>query len=815
MYDHAFTHRGNQADYVLGTVRGDWTGFEVVRFHLIEELSSPFRAEILLRRHADDGPADLDELVDTGATLRIATEHRWRSIHGIITEAEEADRTDKLFYYRVVLMPHWIRAKHRIRCRTFVNQPLREILEFVLQNKTHPDITGPHGLFRRGGDPSPADAHPLFKEFQEPKGEFRLRMPELGRLKSEEFSRFVVQYNESDFDFVARLLEANGLSYYFQHSNDACVMVICDGPGQTPLFARDETLMLRGHQKSGSSGGQEVLRSLRDTRRLKSNVVTVFDYDWQRSDRRLSATRTTDEMQSEAVNPEALGVFAFPAQIGTIHEQTEDFAARIRMERLDCERLFCEGTGTLRTMEPGHRGRVHSVDGLRSDTTVLVVRVESMAVQHDVEGSALEGEAFGWGKAMPTLGAYENRFTLLPSHLHFRPAIRTPKPKIAGIQTARVSAEDATTVLMADTVHVYSQPDIHCDEFGRVRLRFPWDQRTPQENVASSDWVRVSHFWAGTSYGAQHVPRVGQEVLVAFMHGDPDWPVIVGRVYNPQVPVPYPPGASAKAKTQTAWKSSSTTVFEPAEGYNEIRFTDFKGEEEVYLQAEKDLNELVKDSHSTTVGGDQSNSVGHNQSNTVGNNRTHSVQGTEDVHVHGDRTTQFDANESHTVDGYLKTVVGINEAHKVGGFRKTEVGANDDLNVAGWRNTHVGTGENRTVSGPDGVNISADRRVSVGGSHLMSANANHEMSSTHIYMKAAGDIQGNAANTAFYDSGSFHVNAAGCTLEMSAGKLVIDNGAGAKISLVGGMIVINSAGPTEMSAGGDISAKAPNIRLNG
>jgi type VI secretion system secreted protein VgrG len=446
-----------------------------------------------------------------------------------------------------------------------------------------------------------------------------------------------------------------------------------------------------------------------------------------------------------------------------------------------------------------------------------------MAKQHDVDGSDLENEHFGFGAAEQSLGAYENRFTVLPGSVPFRPAMLTRRPRIHGIQIARVTAEESSVTVETDEGVTVTPPDIHCDEHGNVRVRFPWDQRRPEENKPSSDWVRVSYFWAGNDYGAQHVPRVGHEVLVAFLQGNPDRPVVVGRVYNPQSPAPYPPSAGAKAKTQTAWKSASSSVTERTEGYNEIRFTDYTGEQEVYLQAEKDFNELVKDSHSTSVGGDQSNSVGHDQSNTVSNNRTHDVTGTEDVHVHGDRTTQFDANEKHTVDGFLTTKVGVNESHTVGSFRSTKVGANDDLAVSGWRNTTVSTGENRTVTGPDNVTVTATRRVTVGADHIMAAasnhimqaGSNHEVSSTNTYFRPAGDFQVNSTTAGFNQTGSFYVNVNGCVITCSAGILTLNNGAGSSISLVGGMIIVSSSGPMTLKGGGDINAEAPNIKLNG
>jgi type VI secretion system secreted protein VgrG len=806
-------NRGNRADYVLGSIQDDWKGFEVVRFRAVEELSRPFAYDILLRRRAGDGPADLDAMVDTGASLRVATEKRWRVIHGIIAEAEEVDRTDKLFYYRVLLAPPIVRAMHRRRCRTFVNQTLKDILTFVLENRSQDHPSGLTGLAPLSGSLTPPEAMPDFNAFREPRGEYSWRVSEEGRITDAALYRFVAQYNESDFNFISRLLEAEGISYYFEHTRDAVVMILTDAPGQSPLFDDDKTLTLRGIAKGGASGEQEVVRGIKDARRARSRAVAMREYDWRRSNQLFTARRAVDD-----ADPDFTGYYEFPAKDDQLEEQVGDYPARIRLERFEAERNLRDGRGTVRTMEPGHQVKLHSGDGLRDDEELLIVRVESMATQHDVAGSDLEDEHFGLGTASQSLGAYENRFTALSAGVPFRPVMDTRKPRIHGVQVARVTCEEVSEV------------DIHCDDHGNVRVRFPWDQRTPEPNTPSSDWVRVSHFWAGSGYGAQHVPRVGHEVLVAFLQGDPDRPIIVGRVYNPQSPAPYPPSAGAKAKTQTAWKSASSSITAREDGWNEIRFTDYKGDEEIYLQAEKNFNELVKNSHSTSVGGNQSNSVGNNQSNSVDGDRTHDVKGTETVHVVGNRTTNFDANENHTVGAFLTTAVGANERHTVasfrattvganeditvGGFRNTGIGANDGLTVGGWRNTSVGAGETRAVTGPDTISVSGDRRVTVGANHFMSAGSNHEVSSTNTYFRPSGDFQVNSTTAGFNQSGSFYVNVNGCTISMSAGKLVLDNGAGSSISLIGGIIVIKSGGAMTLRAGGTINGTAPLIKLN-
>ena len=172
-------------------------------------------------------------------------------------------------------------------------------------------------------------------------------------------------------------------------------------------------------------------------------------------------------------------------------------------------------------------------------------------------------------------------------------------------------------------------------------MRFPWDQRDP-DGTPSSKWVRVAQYWAGPGFGALYVPRVGHEVLVAFERGNPDRPVIVGRVYNEQNPPPY----DATNITMSTLKSDSVgSDGKPADGFNEFRFEDKAKEEQVFLHAQRNLDEVVRANHSTGVGGNQDNAVGGDQSNTVNGSRTHDVSGTELVHVAGDRTTNFDANE--------------------------------------------------------------------------------------------------------------------------------------------------------------------------
>src|SRR5580704_3188113 len=590
------TNRGNQADYVLGTAEG-WDAFGVVRWHGVEEISHPFRYDITLQRAASAGPVDLHKLLDTGATFRIASQQSaqpsWRTIQGVIAEAEEIDRNASILLYRVLLVPHFWRARYRRRCRVFVNWTLQDIVSSVLENRSpvHPEGLG--GLAAFGGAQAPSAA-PDFSSFAPPSGSYRWNVGDTSRITDATVRPNVAQYNESDFDFVARLLEDEGLSYTFEHAADQGIFAITDNPGLSPLFDAAPTFPLRRTSAAGGASDQEIVRALRESARMSSRSVMVRDWDYNRSGAPLQATASGTNGDMELSRH-----FEFPGGEELVGSEPGIHAASVRMERHDAERALRDGIGTVRAMEAGYRFTLRDADALQRDAKLLTVRVETFATELAPQGTVLDDERFGFADApgAPSPG-YENRFVALPEALLFRPAMRTPRPRIHGVQTAVVTAEEFQDG---------ERPVINADGLGRVRLRFPWDQRPDKnDSTPTSDWIRVSQFWAGTAYGALYTPRVGHEVLVAFMQGDPDRAVIVGRVYNVQHPPPYD---MSKDPTKSTVKSQSAEALAEVGGFNELRFDDRAKEEEIFLHAQRDLNEVVLASHATRVGGDQSNAV--------------------------------------------------------------------------------------------------------------------------------------------------------------------------------------------------------------
>ncbi len=802
-------NRGNRQDYVLGTELG-WDAFDVVRFRATEGIDELFAYDVVLARDAQAPGIEIESVVGEGATFRIATEARWRAVHGVVSEAELIDQTSTLMLYRVLLVPHLWRADLRQRCRTFVNQSTQAIVSAVLEN-TAPGGANGRGLMPLSGSPTPPPVEPDFESFSSPQGLFRWAVTDPARIQAKRAQ--TVQYNESDLSLVRRLLEAEGISFFFEHAAEGAVVTLSDRPGHAPLFARDAAYELVAGS-GGTTRNQEVVRAHRRGKRVAPSAVVMRDYRWR-------ASRTLLEAREQGEGGGELEHFEFPAA-----DEDDDSPgkgpARFAMERFAAEAKMTQGYGTVRTHEPGYRFTLADRAGIRDDIELLVVGVEMHAVQLLPDDSQLDMEPIGLLRATKTdQPFFEVRYRALPADVVFRPKRKTKKRHIFGVQSARITAEE-----------VGEGTELNSDAFGRVRVRFPWDQRE-NDGTPTSKWVRVAQYWAGPGFGALYVPRVGHEVLVAFERGDPDRPIIVGRVYNAQNPPPY---TEVNTTISTLKSDSVGEDGGSADGFNELRFEDAAAKEQVFLHAQRNLDEVVRANHTTTVGGDQANTVGGNQSNTVYGDRTHDVSGTELVHVCGNRTTNFDSSEFHTVAADRITGIGANDILGINAHHSITVGAGQAFTVTGGQAFTVVGGQkydvtgNRVlavngshgiaVSGIEGLTVGGARRVTVGGTHSHQA-PDHTFSS-------AGCFESTASEHTFV-CGKFSINAGGATLTMSGGLVTLDNGAGASISLAGGAILVNSGnylcvtggaralssgGPTTISSGGPLVEGAPVIKLN-
>ncbi|MBL8743916.1 MAG: type VI secretion system tip protein VgrG, partial [Myxococcales bacterium] len=289
----------------------------------------------------------------------------------------------------------------------------------------------------------------------------------------------------------------------------------------------------------------------------------------------------------------------------------------------------------------------------------------------------------------------------------FRPPVATPKPKVSGVETATVVGADGD--------------EIHTDEFGRIRVHFHWDRQS-RMNDDSSCWVPVSHPWAGTGFGGMNIPRVGQEVVIDFLGGDPDRPIVIGRIYTALQPVPF---KLPEMKTQSGWKSNSTTG---SGGYNEVMFEDAVGQELLRMQAERDMQTLIKHDERRTVQNDRSKRVLNNETSDIGGNRTETVKLNETITVGGNRTETVIGNEDLTVQQNRSRAVNVDEDIFIGANYSRQIvanasdviGQNSSLNVASNRSAQIGASDSTTVALTRTATMGISDSVTVGASYSIS-----------------------------------------------------------------------------------------------
>jgi type VI secretion system secreted protein VgrG len=303
---------------------------------------------------------------------------------------------------------------------------------------------------------------------------------------------------------------------------------------------------------------------------------------------------------------------------------------------------------------------------------------------------------------------YKNEFTCIPIDVPFRPQRVTRKPLIEGVQTAIVVGP--------------SGEEIYPDKYGRVKVQFHWD-REGQNNESSSCWVRVSQVWAGAGWGAMFIPRIGHEVIVDFLEGDPDRPIITGRVYHGNNNPPYSLPAE---KTKSTIKSNSS---QGGGGFNEFRFEDKKGSEEIYLHGQKDWNIMIVNNKGQTIGVNDQLLVGNNQSIIIGVNRTESVG----------------QNESITIGASKTETVAINKAESIGVAK--------ELTIGGAYQVTVGAAMNETVGGSKMVDVGAYATEKVGGNKTENIGGKKDFSTGKDYSIAVGKSLGIAVK----DKGSISV----------------------------------------------------------
>jgi type VI secretion system secreted protein VgrG len=433
---------------------------------------------------------------------------------------------------------------------------------------------------------------------------------------------YCVQYRETDLNFLSRLLEAAGIFYYFEHSDGKHVMVLADDG--SAFKAADGYGKVRFLQAQSGRTTADAFDSWWVEEVVQPGSYAATDYNFETP--KVSLLKSTSHSRPYARS--GFEVFDFPAgpelltpaAVGQVVALRLD-EAQAAYQRYHGSAPECAGlrTGAKFQLQdhPQHDFNILEYAIVATEQTIISNQYSSGDGEHNIEVN----------------------IEAIDAKTRFRPPRTTAKPRIQGAQTAVVVGP--------------AGEEIYTDKYGRVKVQFPWD-RYGKDDENSSCWMRVAQVWAGQNWGAMHIPRIGQEVLVSFLEGDPDRPIITGRVYNAALMPPYDLPAN---KTQSGVKSRSSQKG-ATDNFNEIRFEDKKGGELFYVQAEKDFSSLVKNDETTEVKHDRTDKVGNNETVTIEQDQSTTIKGQETRKVSKDRTTNVDGTEKLTVGKDQKIDVG-------------------------------------------------------------------------------------------------------------------------------------------------------------
>lgn len=520
-----------------------------------------------------------------------------------------------------------------------------------------------------------------------------------------------IQYNESDHNHLHRRLEAAGMVYWYEHRADGHTLFISDD--STRCQAIDGSGSMPFQHQAGSEEGDGI-HQWEPARQISSGQMALNSYNFKNA--HPSQTESVSLNRQGAVPP--YEIYADAGTYGFKNADDGEAMAARQMEAIDaCGQDFV-ASGNNRAAQPGRRFAMsgHYSGGYRadaggapledrSDREDLIVSVRHIARNNYQEGRGAES-------------SYRNSFNCLRNTVRWRPRIgyHSADTRIYGIQTATVVGPKGE--------------EIYTDEFGRIRVQFQWD-RIGQFNEKSSPWVRVMTSWAGNGFGQISLPRIGQEVVVQFLNGCCDRPLVIGGVYNS---ANMPPWELPANRTQSGILTRSTREGSK-DNANALRFEDRKGEEEVWLHAEKDQRIEVEHDESHTVGNDRSKRVGHDEVVGVGNDRTETVGRDEKLTIHRNRTERVDCDEQIDIGNNRTEHVGNHEHVVIGGNRNELVKLTKEETVLLGKSLFVGAAYQTTVVGAMNTSVgmaqleevALSKTVVVGQDSSLTAEVEHKI----------------------------------------------------------------------------------------
>ncbi len=513
---------------------------------------------------------------------------------------------------------------------------------------------------------------------------------------------YCVQHNESDLNFISRLLEEDGIAYFFQHSDGKHQLILVDQPNSYSEVPETNLEYSKGSAPHAQITGWEHKFN------FKKGKWTLNDYNFKEPKKDLTATIKTSS--SFAKNGE-FEHYEYPAYYDSAIGAE---SVKIALESEEADRNTVFGQSNCASFYAGGKFKLakHATASQKGNYILAAV------THHAEDRSYFSGEQ---GSA-----TYNNSFICFPSDISFRPKKIHAKPVMRGPQSAVVVGP--------------AGEEIYIDEHCRVKVQFIWD-REGKNDENSSCFIRVMQTWAGNQWGASFIPRIGHEVIVSFLDGDPDRPLITGSVYNGWNKPTYP------SKTQSGIKTRSTKGGSP-QNYNELRFEDKKGEEQIYVHAEKNYDTMVENDQTLTVDHDrtktikhdENSSIGNDRNKTVGNNQTESIGKNKTIDVGDDHTETIGKNMSLSVGKNITIDIAENHTETVG--KNMTIGISKDLRetVEGKYTENV-TKEYSLKA--QTITMTADDQITIktgSASIVMKSNGDITISGANINVKGSGNV---------------------------------------------------------------------------
>jgi type VI secretion system secreted protein VgrG len=651
-----------------------------------------------------------NEIVGQKVTLTVTlADGGSRYINGFVSRFAQSGGDERFTYYRAEVVPWLWFLTRTTDCRIF-------------QRMTVPDIITK--IFRDLG----------FSDFK------------LMLQGSFEPRDYCVQYRETDFNFVSRLMEEYGILYFFEHDEAKHTLVLANSPSaHKPCPEQPEA---RCNFAPGALLDEDTVTAWQMEQELRPGKYALTGYNFETPSTSLAVNVAT------TVNGGSNGkyeIYDFPGEY--LKKAQGEQLVKIRMEEEEAPHTVVSGASTCRAFTPGYRFDLTGHYSQPMDRSYVLTEVQHVASV---------GESYS--EAGADVGeSYSNHFTCIPHDVPFRPARVTPKPTVQGPQTAIVVGR--------------SGEEIYTDKYGRVKVQFHWD-REGKRDENSSCWVRVSHPWAGKGWGAVAIPRIGQEVIVDFLEGDPDQPIITGRVYNAEQMPPY--GLPAGGVV-SGLKSNST---KGGGGYNELIMDDTKGNELIRVHGQYDMDSTIEHDLREHVLHDRSRDVTNNETFTIGNDQTETIGGNQTLSVAKNRTRTVTQNEIVTVALTRTHSVGINEAITVGAaqevtvgtMRIVTVGINQDVNIGSNLSESIGSDHQESVGDNRTTSIGKDDTLKVGENRNTSVGKDDSLNVGKNFVIDAGDqvvIKTGQASITMKKDGTITIQGKDITIKGS-GKINVD-----------------------------------------